>query len=178
MKVSNLFRIASIALFTVAIAACSSSQSTSGNNTNSNDRSGSNERGGVDMGGALSSLSYSPNGQGFAYKSSYVNPTEFNTWATQFKPQIETALNALAPGFKLQITGHTCAIGPRDGDGAHLGNVYYSTERAKAVYQALINAGLPKDKLTYKGIANDEPLPGAAPKDQKNRRVTFKIVQG
>ncbi len=185
MKISLIFRIAAIALV-VTLAACSSSQTTSGNSTSSNtssnsstDRSGANERGGVDMTAAISSLpAYSPGGNGFAYKSTYVNPAEFNSWVSQFKPQIQSALNAMAPGYKLQITGHSCAIGPREAEGGRMGNIYYSEQRAKAVYQALINAGLPADKMIVKGIANDEPLPGVDPKDQKNRRVTFKIVQG
>jgi len=160
---------------TIAMAACSSSQSTSGS-----DRSGSNERSaGIDVGGALGSMSYSPGNGGFAYKSTYVNPQEFQTWVAQFKPQIEQALNALAPGFKLQVTGHTDAVGPRDADGTgRKGNVYYSTERARAVYDALVQAGLPKDKMTFRGIANDEPVPGQDRDSQKHRRVTFKIVQG
>lgn len=156
---------------TLALAACSSSQTT--------DRSGNERSAGIDVGGALGSMSYSPGNGGFAYKSTYVNPQEFQTWVAQFKPQIEQALNALAPGFKLQVTGHTDAVGPRDADGTgRKGNVFYSTERARAVYDALVQAGLPKDKMTFRGIANDEPVPGQDRDSQKHRRVTFKIVQG
>jgi len=175
MKTSNLIRVAGVALFTIAIAACSSGQSTSSTGT---DRSGVSERGtNIDVGGALNSVSYSPAGAGFPYKSTYVNPADFNSWATKFKPQIEQALNALPSGYKLQVTGHTDSTGPRTGDGVKMGNVYYSTERAKAVHTALLGQGLPADKLTYVGIANDEPLPGEPSDSQKNRRVTFKVVK-
>lgn len=172
----KVFAIRSLmVVLALALAACSSSQSTSGS-----DRSGSNERSaGIDVGGALGSLSYSPGKAGFAYKSTYVNPQEFDTWVKEFKPQIEQALNALAPGFKLQVTGHSDAVGPRDADGSgRKGNIWYSTERARGVYDALVNAGLPKDKMTYRGVANDEPVPGEARDSQKHRRVTFKIVRG
>lgn len=125
----------------------------------------------------LSVVSYSPSGKGYAYKQTAVNSGEFSTWANKFKPEIQKVLDTLAPGFKLQVTGHSCAIGPRAAGGGKMGNIYYSTERAKAVHKALVNAGLPADKLTYKGIADDEPLPGLDPKDQLNRRVTLKVVK-
>ncbi|MCE9598700.1 MAG: OmpA family protein [Spirochaetia bacterium] len=166
MKISNIIRLAGVALFTITVAACSSSTTATARDM------------GGDLGGAaLSALAYSPNGGGFPYKSTYVNPAEFNSWATKYKSQIETALSALPIGYKLQITGHTDSTGPRDGDGMRKGNIWYSTERAKAVHDALIAQGIPKDKITYRGIANDEPLPAIASNDQMNRRVSFKVVK-
>ena len=46
----------------------------------------------------------------------------------------------------------------------------------RAVYDALVTGGVLATKLTFRGIANDEPLPNIDTKDQLNRRVTFKVV--
>lgn len=125
----------------------------------------------------IQDLNYSPNGKGFGYKKTKVPEKDFKEWLAQFKPQLNDALNAIAPGFALQVTGHTDSIGPRFPEGSKKGNVFYSTERAKGVYEQMIKEGLPQDKLTYKGIADDEALPGTQHMDARNRRVTFKIVQ-
>lgn len=124
----------------------------------------------------LGDLTYAPYGKGFGYKETSVPKSDFEDWLSRFKPQIEEALNAVGPGFVIQVTGHTDSIGPRFPEGSKKGNVHYSTERAKSVYNALQNMGIPTDKMSYKGIADDEVLPGTANKDRKNRRVTFKIV--
>jgi len=175
--------ILSVLISAVAFVGCGGGQQQqSGGNQGQQSNSGgqAKERSfGMDQANsALSSIAYSPGGQGFGYKTTAINPADFNTWATQFKPQITAALDQVGAGFVLQVTGHTCSIGPRDAVQAEgkLGNIYYSTERAKAVYQALINAGIPANRMTYKGIANDEPLSGVDSQSQRNRRVTFKIV--
>lgn len=125
---------------------------------------------------ALSVLSYSPAGKGWAYKSTAVGP-EADSWVSEHKSQIEDALNQVGDDYVLQVTGHTCTIGPRTapGDGRK-GNVWYSTQRAQAVYNALARAGIPRDKMSVKGVASDELVPGIPSDDQKQRRVTFQIV--
>ncbi len=129
----------------------------------------------------LADLTYAPSypdveGMGFKYKETVVPEEDFRSWLSKYKTQIEQALSAVDVGFVLQITGHTDSIGPRHPEGEKKGNIYYSTERAKNVYRALQNLGIPTDKMTYKGIADDEPLPQTEYKDRRNRRVTFKIA--
>lgn len=124
----------------------------------------------------LADLTYAPYGKGFEYKVTAVPQEDFQSWLSRYKPQIMEALNAIDTGFVLQVTGHTDSIGPRNAEAKKKGNIYYSTERAKNVHKALQRLGVPMDKMTYRGIADDETLPGTEFKDRRNRRVTFKIV--
>lgn len=128
---------------------------------------------------ALADLTYSPYGKGFNYKNTQVPRDDFQSWLEKFKPQLQKAIDAVDQGFVLQVTGHTCSIGPREAqpDLNKKGNIYYSEQRAKHVYDALIEAGLPAAAMNVVGIADDEPLPGIDTKDQRNRRVTFKLVE-
>ncbi len=127
---------------------------------------------------ALKDLSYSPYGKGFDYKSTSVPAADFNSWFTKFSPQINQAVSAIGTGFVLQVTGHTCSRGPRDAvpSESKLGNMHYSKARAQSVYDALVKSGINGQNMSVVGIADDETLPGIDSKDQKNRRVTFKIV--
>ncbi len=188
-----LKHIASICIISVLAitVACSSGQS-SGGSTSSG---GSGSSGGAksrsaDVGGdpnmALQALnkslsevpSYSPGGKGFAYKMSNVTPADFQAWAGKHKESFQKVLDQIPAGYVLQVTGHTDNVGPRDADTStgRKGNIFYSTERAKAVHGALVNAGLPAAKMTYKGIADDELLSEFPADDQRQRRVTYKIV--
>lgn len=173
MKITKITRKVAafgvVALASLSLAACSSS-----------DKS---ERGGVSAGGgvalanrALQEVSYSPRNKGYGYKSTGVGG-DFPTWSSTAKPQISNALEQIGDDYVIQVTGHTCAIGPRNapGDGRR-GNYYYSSQRAKAVYDGLVNAGVPASKLQYKGVADTQLLTGVDSKDQKQRRVSFQVV--
>ncbi|MBE7440214.1 MAG: hypothetical protein HS115_17310 [Spirochaetales bacterium] len=118
--------------------------------------------------------SYSPEDKGYAYKQTAAG--NFASWADKNKENIEKALNQVPAGFVLQVTGHTCSIGPRDAMDGKRGNIWYATERARNIYEELKAKGVPSDKMVYKGIADDEPLPDLDTTDQRNRRVSFKIV--
>lgn len=126
---------------------------------------------------SLAEVSYSPGNQGWEYKATAVPAADFQKWATSNKALIEEALSKIDTDYVLQVTGHTCSIGPRDRqpDGRP-GNLYYSKARAEQVLAALKNAGIPTDKMSVAGVADDEPVRGVDPKDRLNRRVTFKIV--
>jgi len=128
---------------------------------------------------ALSDVTYSPYGKGWQYKNVIVPPADFSKWSSQFKEQIIQALESVGDGFLLQVTGHTCSMGPREAEPENnkKGNIWYSEERAKAVYNELIKQGVSKEKMIFMGVADDEPLPAKTPQDQLNRRVTFKIVE-
>ena len=124
----------------------------------------------------LAELAYKPTPEGFAYKSINVPTDSFQEWATSNKDSINKAVQQLPDGFVLQVTGHTCSIGPREAEAGKRGNVWYSTQRARNVYTALKNSGIPAEKLSYKGIADDETMSDVETTDSRNRRVTFKVV--
>ncbi len=77
------------------------------------------------------------------------------------------------PSLKIEIRGHT------DNIGSLQTNLNLSNNRAKAVYDYLINNGLEKNRLKYKGygpnmpIATNETETGRA----KNRRTEFFIIE-
>lgn len=126
----------------------------------------------------INALVYKPNqGQGFDYKETTAGQ-DLNIWVLTHKSVLEIALFNMPAGFQLLVIGHTDSVGPRlpDPGTKRKGNLYYSRERARLVYQALITAGLPADKIGYAGIADDELLKDRAHDDPGHRRVTFRIT--
>ncbi len=113
---------------------------------------------------------------GFAYKSAAVPKQNWDKWATMAAPVIKDVINKLPEGYVLQVTGHADGSGPEEPVGNKPGNIKISTERAKAVYNALKARGIDSPKMTYKGVGSSELLPGVDPRDAANRRVTFKVV--
>jgi outer membrane protein OmpA-like peptidoglycan-associated protein len=113
---------------------------------------------------------------GFDYKSSKVPPQKWDKWATAAAPVVKGVIDKLPEGYVLQVTGHTDARGPEGPVGAKPGNTKISTDRAKAVFDALKAKGVTSPKMTYKGVGSSELLPGVDPKDAQQRRVTFKVV--
>lgn len=113
---------------------------------------------------------------GFAYKSAVVPKQSWDKWAEVAAPVVKEILNKLPEGYVLQVTGHTDGSGPEEPVGNKPGNIKISTERAKAVYNALKAKGIDSPKMTYKGVGSSELLPGVDPRDAANRRVTFKVV--
>lgn len=71
--------------------------------------------------------------------------------------------------MKIEIVGHVCCVD----------NMKLSEKRAKAVYQFLINQGIDKKRITYKGESNHKPLvKEITPEDErKNRRVEIVVKQ-
>ena len=113
---------------------------------------------------------------GFAYKSSVVPKQDWDKWAEAAAPVVKEVINKLPEGYVLQVTGHTDGSGPEEAVGNKPGNIKISTDRAKAVYNALKAKGIDSPKMTYKGVGSSELLPGVDPRDGANRRVTFKVV--
>lgn len=86
------------------------------------------------------------------------------------------------PTLKIELQGHT----DTQGDDKH--NMELSQNRAKAVYDYLISKGIAKERLTYKGYGETQPVVTdaeiAAMKTdkekrdahQKNRRTVYKIT--
>jgi outer membrane protein OmpA-like peptidoglycan-associated protein len=75
--------------------------------------------------------------------------------------------------IKLQLTGHTCSLGPQSL------NQEISEKRARVVKEALVQRGVPAENIETRGVADKEPAG-----DNKtvagrvaSRRVTFKVLQ-
>lgn len=102
---------------------------------------------------------------------------DVNKW--ELKPESKAELDKLIlflnqnPNIKIELSGHT------DNSGDKKFNQMLSTNRAKAVYDYLINEGhIAPKRLTYKGYADTRPkVPNDTPENKaKNRRTEFKII--
>lgn len=75
------------------------------------------------------------------------------------------------PNRTLRINGHT------DSSGSDEHNMQLSEERAKAVYDYMLQQGLQIKKVTYKGYGETKPVADNSTKEGRiaNRRVEFRI---
>lgn len=96
------------------------------------------------------------------------------------KPALLSLLELLeeTPDLKVEIQGHICCSKQYEGLDQKTGKYNLSEMRAKSVYEILINNGIDKKRLTYKGYGNSRPL---YPEDsyenmQRNRRVSIQVV--
>lgn len=76
------------------------------------------------------------------------------------------------PTLRIEISGYT------DNTGSEKNNKQLSIDRAKSVYNYLINNGIPKNRLLYKGYGSSFPIDTNKTEKgkQKNRRTEFKII--
>lgn len=102
---------------------------------------------------------------------------DVNKW--ELKPESKAELEKLItflkqnPNIKIELSGHT------DNSGDKKFNQTLSTNRAKAVYDYLIqNGNISPQRLTYKGYGDSKPkVPNDSPENKaKNRRTEFKII--
>jgi outer membrane protein OmpA-like peptidoglycan-associated protein len=103
----------------------------------------------------------------------------FVTNEAQILPEEKSRLDSLAkilkniPNRTFLVTGHTTDIGPKD-------FLYeLSTKRAKAIVDALLERGIPAERLLYEGRGFSEPLvPNDTEENRtKNRRVELLILE-
>ncbi|MBN8220015.1 MAG: OmpA family protein [Spirochaetes bacterium] len=97
---------------------------------------------------------------------------------TELTPTTLKKIEGLAPrlkaeNVKIQLTGHTCAWGPKEL------NQKISEKRAQVAKEAFVARGVPAENIETRGIADAETIG-----DQKtvagrvaSRRVTFKVLQ-
>ena len=71
--------------------------------------------------------------------------------------------------INIQIEGHT----DQTGDAEY--NQRLSEQRAKAVYDFLIESGIPSDQLTFKGLGSTRPVESDLTLSDQNRRIEFRI---
>ncbi len=94
-------------------------------------------------------------------------------------PKAQTILNDVAtwlkknPQMKCELSGHT------DGKGSVAYNQKLSEQRAQAVYDYLVKAGVSADNLTWKGYGKSEPIAtnDTAEGRQLNRRVELRLIK-
>lgn len=77
------------------------------------------------------------------------------------------------PAISIEIGGHTDHIGD---DGS---NLTLSENRAKTVYNYLINNKIPAKNLSFKGYGEAQPLSDNSTEESRknNRRTEFKIIK-
>lgn len=102
---------------------------------------------------------------------------DVNKW--DLKPESKAELEKLVsflvknPTLKIELGGHT------DNSGDKKFNITLSANRAKAVYDYLINNGkISATRLSFKGYAETRPkVPNDTPENKaKNRRTEFKVI--
>ncbi len=102
----------------------------------------------------------------------------FATNSYDLRPESETELNKLFdllvknPTLKVEISGHT------DNVGSDTKNMTLSENRAKSVYNYLINKGINASRLSYAGYGESKPVATNDTEEgrQQNRRTEVKIV--
>ncbi|MEE4198194.1 MAG: OmpA family protein [Bacteroidales bacterium] len=107
-----------------------------------------------------------------------LNNIFFETNKSTLKPESTAELERVAtllkenPGIRLEISGHT------DNVGSYRANQKLSEARAKSVVEYLINQGIDKSRLEYKGYSFTQPVAdnNTAEGRAQNRRVEFKVL--
>ncbi|MFT7589741.1 MAG: outer membrane protein OmpA-like peptidoglycan-associated protein, partial [Limisphaerales bacterium] len=102
----------------------------------------------------------------------------FETASASLSPasifELKTLLNLLItyPALNIQLNGHT------DSEGELAYNLDLSTRRAKAVYQYLIDNGIPESRLAFKGYGESKPIDSNDTETgrKNNRRTTFEVT--
>ncbi len=81
-------------------------------------------------------------------------------------------------GLRIHLIGHICCHGDmrpsKDGYNFIKKRFSLSNDRAEAIYNYLINRGIPKERITYEGKAYLEPLGKG---DKYDRRVEIEIIE-
>ncbi|WP_315816844.1 OmpA family protein [Paraflavitalea speifideaquila] len=84
------------------------------------------------------------------------------------------------PTLQIEIHGHICCIsGGADGPDVDTGAPDLSVQRAKAIYQYLLSAGIAANRMSYKGFGSSQklfPSERTPMEETKNRRVEIKII--
>lgn len=111
-------------------------------------------------------------------KSAILKNIFFDINRYDLRPESQSALQylidfmAMNPTVSIEIAGYT------DNSGNDNINQALSANRAKSVYQYLINHGVKADKLQYKGYGKNDPVaPNTSEENKaKNRRTEFRII--
>ena len=99
------------------------------------------------------------------------------------KPELARLIDIMLenPNLKIELHGHICCeVTHEDGWDIDARNYGLSTNRAKYIYQQLVNYGVAADRMTYKGFGRTAPLyPLELSEAEKsaNRRVEILILE-
>lgn len=119
-----------------------------------------------------------PVGEGKTFK---LEEIEFVPGTSEFLSTADVKLKrlkdflALNSGIRIEIQGHVFA----NGDETSFAAMRLSEARAKRVYNYLVEVGISKERMTYKGYGGTMPVyakPRFAYEEQANRRVEIKIL--
>lgn len=84
------------------------------------------------------------------------------------------------PTLQIEIHGHVCCMsGGVDGPDVDTGAPDLSVQRAKAIYEYLVSAGISAQRMQYKGFGSSQklfPEERTPLEETKNRRVEIKII--
>lgn len=104
-----------------------------------------------------------------------------------FLPESYTALVELlevmrqVPTLHIEIQGHICCqSGPGDGLDMDTGEPFLSYNRARAVFEYLVENGIDRKRMTYKGFGHRQPIvlfESTEAERTMNRRVEIKILK-
>ncbi len=102
----------------------------------------------------------------------------FETGFAALKPTSRTELDRLKnlldknPALRIQINGHTDKVG------SEADNQLLSEQRAKAVYDYLLEAGVEADRLQYEGYGESRPIADNDTEEgrRQNRRTEFVVL--
>ncbi len=98
-------------------------------------------------------------------------------------PALQKLLKTLKdnPKLKVEIQGHVCCTNNgEDGVDYDTREPKLSENRAKAIYEYLIDKGIVKSRLSYKGYGRTkpkEPIEDTPEKEQANRRVEILVLE-
>ena len=84
------------------------------------------------------------------------------------------------PTLEIEIQGHVCCTGGKEGYDDDSKALILSTNRAVYIYKYLIDNGISSKRLAWKAFGNSKPLyphEDTPEKRMKNRRVEIKIVK-
>ncbi|MEM6361592.1 MAG: OmpA family protein [Bacteroidota bacterium] len=110
--------------------------------------------------------------------STILNNIFFDTDSYDLRPQSKTELYKVIrflngnPLVRIEISGHTDNIGSADY------NLRLSKDRAKSVFNYLIDSGIPSDRLKFEGYGSKRPIDDNSRPEgrQNNRRIEFQIL--
>ncbi len=112
------------------------------------------------------------------YKPTILRNVFFDTGSAELRPESFTELNKLKtflddnPTIRIQLNGHT------DNVGSDTDNLTLSDNRAKSVFTYLVENGIDKTRMTYKGYGETSPIDSNETDSgrQANRRTEFMII--
>ncbi|GAB4250966.1 MAG: hypothetical protein Kow0079_04570 [Vicingaceae bacterium] len=112
-------------------------------------------------------------------QSVVLNNVFFETNKYDLKPKSKVELDKLIkflkdnPTVKIELSGHTDNVGGKND------NQILSENRAKAVFNYLVENGIEKTRLTAKGYGDTQPIADNNTEEgrAKNRRTEFKIIE-